>query len=140
MSGRSAEGLRRAAPALGVVAVGGAATLALHVRDPHAAGAWGYCPTYLLFGTYCPACGCLRAVNDLTNGDVRAAVHSNALFVGLLPFLIVVLGAWVVQSWRGAQPLLTPRQQQRAVWTLSAIAIVFALVRNLPFAQVLTPL
>jgi hypothetical protein len=122
-----------------VVAIGGAATVALHLRDPHASGSWGYCPTYALFGIYCPACGCLRAVNDLTNGDVPAAIHSNALFIGLVPFFLAMLATWVVRSWRGDPPLLTPRQQQRVVWAISAVAVVFAVIRNLPFAQVLTP-
>lgn len=102
-------------------------------------GSWGYCPTYALFGIYCPACGCLRAVNDLTDGQVHAAVHSNALFIGLLPFLILTLATWVVRSWRGEPALLTPRQQQRVVWTISAIAVIFAVIRNLPFSQALTP-
>lgn len=68
-----------------------------------------------------------------------SAIHSNALFIALLPLLIVLLATWVVRSWRGDPPLLTPRQQQRVVWTISAIAVVFAVIRNLPFAQVLTP-
>ena len=48
-------------------------TLALHFRDPHASGSWGFCPWLALTGHYCPGCGGLRAVNDLTNGDVVGA-------------------------------------------------------------------
>ena len=57
-----------------------AATISLHLRDPHASGSWGYCPISLL-GLYCPGCGGLRAVNDLTHGDVIGAVSSNALLI-----------------------------------------------------------
>ena len=32
-------------------------------------------------GIWCPACGGLRAVNDLTNGDVLGAASSNLVFV-----------------------------------------------------------
>ena len=53
-------------------------------------GAWGFCPWLVLTGTYCPGCGGLRAVNDLTNGDVRAAFASNALFVALVPAIAVM--------------------------------------------------
>ncbi|MFI2707066.1 DUF2752 domain-containing protein, partial [Nocardioides sp. CER28] len=45
----------------------GAATLALYLRDPHQRGSWGVCPLSLA-GIYCPGCGGLRAVNDLTHG------------------------------------------------------------------------
>ncbi|MPZ97381.1 MAG: DUF2752 domain-containing protein, partial [Propionibacteriales bacterium] len=39
-----------------------AAVAVLHVRDPHASGSYGFCPWLALTGTYCPACGGLRAV------------------------------------------------------------------------------
>ncbi len=64
-----------------------AASIALHLRDPHRSGSWGTCPWLLLTGTYCPGCGGLRAVNDLTDGQVGAAASSNLLFVGSLPFV-----------------------------------------------------
>ena len=47
-----------------------AATIALRLRDPHDSGSWGYCPWKLLTGLDCPGCGALRAVNDLTHGDL----------------------------------------------------------------------
>ena len=55
----------------------GGLTLALHFRDPHAAGSWGFCPWLRADRLYCPGCGGLRAVNDLTNGDVLGAASSN---------------------------------------------------------------
>ena len=55
----------------------------------------------MLTGTYCPACGGLRAVNDLTRGDVAGAASSNLVFVASLP----LLAAWWLRSmldgWRG---------------------------------------
>src|SRR6478752_6602065 len=86
-----------------VLALGGlaAATLALHVRDPHVAHSWGVCPLYALTGVYCPGCGGLRGVNDLTDGHVGAAASSNLLLVLLAPVAIVLLGRWAYASWRG---------------------------------------
>ena len=52
-------------------------------------------------GIYCPGCGGLRAVNDLTDGDVGAAASSNLLFVVLLPLLVFLLGRWAVERWTG---------------------------------------
>ena len=55
-----------------VLTIGGltAATVALHLRDPHVSHSWGVCPLYALTGIYCPGCGGLRGVNDLTDGHL----------------------------------------------------------------------
>src|SRR5690349_17327258 len=89
---------RRVAPPAVVVGGIAVASLALHLRDPHDSGSWGYCPSAAM-GVYCPGCGGLRAVNDLTNGDLAAAASSNVLFVALLPFLVVGLGVWTADRW-----------------------------------------
>src|SRR3954451_24601503 len=91
--------LRRIAPPL--LLAGGllAASVLLHVRDPHQSGSWGYCPWLLLTGTYCPGCGGLRAVNDLTDGNVAAAASSNLLFVVSIPFLVLAWGRMMVDRW-----------------------------------------
>lgn len=87
---------------------GAGAFAALHFRDPHEQGSWGACPFLALTGQPCPGCGGLRAVNDLTNGDIGSALTSNAMAV----VLVAVLGAaWVVWAWRRARgrdaPLLS---------------------------------
>ena len=65
---------------------------ALHVRDPHVTHSWGVCPLYAVTGVYCPGCGGLRGVNDLTNGNLGAAASSNLLLVILAPVALVLLG------------------------------------------------
>src|SRR6476469_3146789 len=87
-----------------------AASLALHVRDPHRSGSWGGCPWLLLTGTYCPGCGGLRAVNDLTDGQVGAAASSNLLFVGSLPLVALWWSRSLFTRWRGTDRPLTTRQ------------------------------
>ena len=48
---------RMLAPAITIGGLG-AATVALHFRDPHASGSWGMCPSAML-GIACPgAAGC----------------------------------------------------------------------------------
>lgn len=115
------------------------ATVALHIRDPHVHGAWGYCPSYFVFGVYCPGCGGLRAVNDLSNGDIAAAFHSNALFVTTLPLMLAVYIWWVLLRWSGTGALLPERAHKPMVWTGTALAVCFALVRNLPIGHALAP-
>src|SRR5690242_21711656 len=86
-----------------VLTIGGlaAATLALHVRDPHVTHSWGVCPLYALTGIYCPGCGGLRGVNDLTNGHVGQAASSNLLLVLALPFAPVFFVRWTYGAWTG---------------------------------------
>lgn len=107
------------------------ATLALHVRDPHVTGSWGYCPSAAL-GFWCPGCGGLRAVNDLTNGDLPGAASSNLAFVVALPFLLAGLVAWTVGRWRG-RPVSMPSRVVRPVAFASlALLAAFTVLRNLP--------
>ena len=115
------------------------ASLALHVRDPHRSGSWGICPWLALTGTYCPGCGGLRAVNDLTHGDVLGAASSNLLFVGIVP----LLGLWWLRrmsdAWRGVRRTVEEQVALRLTVLVVGGSLVFWVVRNLPFAGWLTP-
>ena len=128
---------RMAAPLVtaGVVTV---ATLALHVRDPHAGGSWGYCPSALL-GIWCPGCGGLRAVNDLGNGDLLGAASSNLAFVVALPFLLLGFAIWSSDRWRGVTRRFAPVLVSRLSVALLALLTVFTVLRNLPAGSWLAP-
>ena len=110
-----------------------AASVLLHLRDPHRGGSWGYCPWLLLTGTQCPGCGGLRAVNDLTNGQVLAAAKSNLLFVGSIPLIGWWWVRWLRDRWRAVvrPPVSSPRALGWAGAFL-VVAVAFAVVRNLP--------
>ena len=111
----------------------------LHLRDPHQGGSWGYCPWLVLTGTYCPGCGGLRAVNDLTNGDVVGAASSNLMFVASLP---VVAGWWlrtVLDRWRGLMRPSDPRRQVLLAVMVLGLALLFAVVRNTGLGAWLAP-
>ena len=130
---------RRVLAPLGAAAAAGVTTLALQLRDPHVHGSLGLCPFKAITGWDCPGCGGLRAVNDLTRGDVAGAISSNLLLVSSLPVLAVLWTRSFAQRWRGVRrPLPQP-----AAGFLAAVAVVvvlvFWVVRNLPFAAVLAP-
>jgi hypothetical protein len=121
-----------------VGAVAALGTLALHVRDPHAPGSWGYCPSALL-GVSCPFCGSLRAVSDLTNLDLAGAASSNLLFVLAAPVVVALWGRRLVACWRGG-PAMVPLTAPRAAWiALAAVLVVFTVARNLPIGAWLAP-
>jgi hypothetical protein len=115
------------------------ASIALHFHDPHRSGSWGYCPWFLLTGTYCPGCGGLRAVNDLTNGDLAAAASSNLAFVVSIPFLVLLWGRSLLLRWRGERKPLPRGFVRTASVVALALIVVFAVVRNLPVGSWLAP-
>ena len=130
--------LTRLGPPLALAGLVLGASLVLHVRDPHDGG-YGFCPWLTLTGTYCPGCGGLRAVNDLTDLRLVDAASSNLLFVASLPLFA---GGWVRsvhQRWTGRlRPI--PYARLHALSVAAAVAVVgFWVVRNLPFAGWLTP-
>lgn len=107
--------------------------LALRLRDPHDEGAWGACPVLTVTGGFCPGCGSLRALNDLAQGDVPAAVGSNALLVLVaLPLLLVAATRWV----RRQEQATYPRWGYLA---FGVVLAVFTLARNLPVGSALAP-
>lgn len=115
-------------------------TGAVHFRDPHQNGSWGVCPLFALTGLYCPGCGGMRAVNDLTNGNLRAAVSSNVLALMLLP---VVIGWWLLEvrnRWRGVHIVPFTRRHGSTTTVLAAVvALGFMIVRNTSWGAGLAP-
>lgn len=116
-----------------------ALSLALHVRDPHESGSWGFCPWLFLTGTYCPGCGGLRAVNDLTRGEVGAAASSNVLFLSAIPLVGWFWVRSLAQRWRGVRvPLARPVVTVLATAGV-VLAAVFWVARNIPAGAWLAP-
>ncbi|KQV77213.1 hypothetical protein ASC61_15515 [Aeromicrobium sp. Root344] len=130
-----ASGLR--APALLGAAGLGAAVL-LHLRDPHDSGSYGYCPFLTLTGKPCPGCGSLRAVNDLTRGDVVGALSSNLLAVVLVGALAAAWVLWVVRRVRGKVDSMITLTLPAGL-ALIAVILAFGVVRNTPWGSWLAP-
>ncbi|MER6247467.1 DUF2752 domain-containing protein [Streptomyces griseorubiginosus] len=133
-----AEGLlgRLAVPA-GILAAVAGAFAYVGTVDPNQPGHYPVCPLYRFTGLYCPGCGGLRSAHAFVHGDFLAALQDNAMaVVGYLGFA-VLWTVWVVRAARG-RPLrlaLGPVQ----LWTVGALALVFTVVRNLPFGGWLHP-
>jgi hypothetical protein len=96
-----------------------------------AAGFYPVCALHETTGLLCPGCGTLRALHQLTHGNVAAAWRLNALLVALLP-----AGIWLGAReliWLGTGKRL-PGVVTRPIfgWVLVAGFIVFGIARNLP--------
>lgn len=117
------------APAVtGALVAGATALVALH--SPYQDGSYGFCPVLLTLGAWCPACGGLRAVHDLSRGDLAGAWGMNAPIVALLPLVVVAWAVWLAAAARGRpSPLRLPVW---LAWATLVGAVVFGVLRNVP--------
>jgi hypothetical protein len=122
---------RMRGPLLGAATVA-AASLALHLRDPHVRHSWGVCPLYAVTGLYCPGCGGLRGVNDLTNGHVAQAASSDLLLVLAVPFAALFFARWSYGAWTGRDIRAVPVLPAPVTTALVVLAVAFTVARNLP--------
>lgn len=121
----------------GVLTAVGAAFAYVAAVDPNEPGHYPVCPLWRFTGLYCPGCGGLRSAHAFAHGDIATAVTDNALAVaGFLGFA-VLWTVWVVRVVRGRPMRFTLRPLQ--LWTLGTLALVFTVVRNLPFGDWLHP-
>lgn len=131
---RSGTWWRAPAVTAGLAALG---TAVIVWRDPHVSGNLGACPLLLLTGLACPACGALRATDDLAHGRLTEAWSHNPLWVVVVPLLVILWTRWVVRRRRGQTT--GPLSSRWAVAGL-AVLVLFGVLRNLPaLAPVLGP-
>jgi hypothetical protein len=117
---------------LGLVGALGCLSTAYTVTfNPHdGSNTFPLCPTKLLTGLDCPACGGLRLVHDAGHGDLSAMLHDNLLLLVLSPLLFLGLWRYARRTWRGESTRLPlPRW---AVWAVAGIAVAWMVVRNVP--------
>lgn len=130
---RGRQGLRRPLAAGAAVAV---ATALVALRDPHVVGSYGLCPLHAATGLWCPACGGLRATYDLAHLHLAAAWSENALWVAVVPLVVV---GWLLALARRVRGLpARPAPPWAAVVGL-AVVLVFGVMRNLPAFAWLAP-
>lgn len=110
----------------------GVALVRLHQTRGIDVAPFPLCPFHAVTGLWCPFCGSLRAVADLTHLDLAAALSSNLLVVLLvLPAMAVALGLRTLAALTGRPtPQLLVTNRTWAV--LGVLFLVFAVWRNLP--------
>ncbi len=104
----------------------------LYLFNPVEHSFYPVCQFYKLTHLYCPGCGSLRALHQLTHGHVGAAFLSNPLLTISIPIL-----AWIGIRKLLRLPTHSATQsvfQSRAPWLVLLVVIVFGILRNLPFA------
>jgi len=117
----------------------GAAGLALGALvfffNPATHGFYPACIFHSLTGWNCPGCGATRALHALLHGNVRLALRDNALFVALLAGLAL----YSLQFAGRRQKSSGGRRWAHCLWALLGASILFAVFRNLPGYEWLSP-
>lgn len=122
--------IERLLAAAGVSAVG-VGSFFVWYYNPSNVNFFPVCPLYSLTGIACPGCGLTRAFHALFHGDVLTALDYNAL----LPFFTLIFGYLLISMFLVAvkgRGLSFKIFRPKMLWSFFAIAIVFAVVRNLP--------
>jgi len=124
-------------PAL-VAGVAVVAAAVVHFHDPHAQGSYGICPFYALTGWWCPGCGGLRAMHDLTQGRILDSMHSNIFLLPLILGFTLWWVDWGVRRWQG-RPARSLTMSRTTLVILLTLLAVFSVLRNTPWGTWLTP-
>ena len=129
----SASRPRRLAAPLAASAVLAAGTVYTALADPYRAGFFPPCLFLAASGHWCPGCGGLRAVHELTHGDVNAALGMNPVVVLLIvPAGVALLVAWLRTAWRGGR---APRIPLTLAIGIPVMLGVFWVLRNIPVLE-----
>jgi hypothetical protein len=120
---------------LGATAIGAVAMVYLFNPSTHTF--YPVCAFHALTGLNCPGCGTTRSLYALLHGNLRLALKDNALFILALAALAVWGGRFAVRKIRN-QPA-TFNISPKFIWLFLVVALVFAVVRNLPGFEWLSP-
>lgn len=92
--------LRRMAWPVAASAITVGAAFYIRAVDPNNGG-YPFCPLKYVTGIDCPACGGLRCVHALMNGDIGTALDQNVLAVFVLPMIVIWAAFALASKWRG---------------------------------------
>jgi hypothetical protein len=120
---------------LGATVIGASAMVYLFNPSTHTF--YPVCAFHALTGLNCPGCGTTRSLYALLHGNLRLALKDNALFILALAALAVWGGRFAVRKTRN-QPA-TFNISPKFMWLFLVVALVFAVVRNLPGFEWLSP-
>jgi hypothetical protein len=114
-----------------VVAMAAGGLSVIYLLDPETSDLYPPCPFLALTGFYCPGCGTLRALHQLTRGHPLAALDLNPLMMLLLPFIMYFLASHVMLALTG-WPLRKFFVRPALIWALLGVVLVYWLLRNIP--------
>ena len=97
------------------------------------------CPIYQLTGLYCSGCGASRALRSVLHLDFYQAIRYNAVFVFALPFIAVYFSALVISFVKSGKDAVSEKIPLWPVWIFITLAVIYGVLRNIPFFGFLAP-
>lgn len=124
--------IARALPLIALAAMAVAAWM-IHAHPEEALASGPGCAIQRVTGLHCPGCGSTRAAAHLADGDLKAALGSNAMVLVTIPLILIVLLGATLRSWTSLR--LPPLPRPRILWICLVVAVLlFTVLRNLPVA------
>jgi hypothetical protein len=118
----------------------------LTLVDPNQPGRYPACPIRWLTGIWCPGCGGLRALHDLSQGRLEAAGSANLVVVMMVPVAVVLWVRWVRDHAHQGNCQSSPQEisGDRFVpawflWSSLVLILLFGVLRNLSVTVWLAP-
>ncbi len=96
------------------------------------------CPVYKIFKIHCPGCGLTRMLSAMLRLDFAAAFGHNMLLFCLLPFIIFFAVMNGVKYVKYGNSKISKLEMIFYIIAF-VLAIVFAILRNLPAFEFLAP-
>ena len=113
-------------------------SVAVFFFNPATTRFYPVCEFHRLTGLNCPGCGMTRGFYALLHGDILTALHDNVLVIGVFLFASLRAGWFTFNRFRGRQN----REffPAKLLWSLLVLALLFAVLRNLPAFAFLSPI
>lgn len=89
------------------------------------------CPTKAILNVNCPGCGSARMLYSLVHGDVRGALHFNALGLFAVVALVYTFVMWVTVRVR-VRPAVPWHQMRWSSTVVLTLVVAWTAVRILP--------
>jgi hypothetical protein len=103
----------------------------VYLFNPGTSTLFPTCPFLALTGCYCPGCGSLRALHQLTRGHLAVALGLNPLMVLSLPFIGYFFVSRATFAAVG-RPLRTFFIRPVLIRALFGIILAYGVLRNIP--------
>jgi hypothetical protein len=103
----------------------------LYLFNPSTSSLYPTCPFLWFTGCYCPGCGSLRAIHQLTRGHLAVALGLNPLMVLSTPFFAYAFASCAARAISG-RPFRTFFIGPAFIWSLLGLIVVYWVLRNVP--------
>ena len=97
------------------------------------------CVFHQITGFYCSGCGSSRALRSILHLDLYQALRYNAIFTVGFPLLAAYFGGLGISYIRFGKDRISGKIPMKLVWLFIAGALLYGILRNIPFFSFLAP-